>query len=238
LLDVTPLSLGVETQGGVMTTLIPRNTTIPARKSEVFSTAADNQNQVEIHVLQGERPIASENKSLGRFVLDGIQPAPRGVPQIDVTFDIDANGILNVSAKDRATGKEQRVVIQPTSGLSQAEIQRMVREAEQNAASDARRREEADLKNRADNLAYQAERLLRESGDRLPSEIKLEIDNQIQAIRRGLDQNDLAAVRSAIDALERAQQRAGEAAQAQPAGAGGNGPIPATDTVEGEYREV
>src|SRR5204863_2407845 len=133
LLDVTPLSLGVETKGGVMTVLIPRNTTIPTRKSEIFSTAEDNQSQVEIHVLQGERPLANETKSLGRFILDGIQPAPRGVPQVEVTFDIDANGILNVSAKDKAAGKEQRIVIQASSGLSEAEVQRMIREAEQHA---------------------------------------------------------------------------------------------------------
>ena len=166
LLDVTPLSLGVETKGGVMTALIPRNTTIPTRKSEIFSTAEDNQNQVEIHVLQGERPLARENKSLGRFMLDGIPPAPRGTPQIEVTFDIDANGILNVSAKDKASGKEQKVVIEPDSGLSQAEIDRMVREAEQHASEDAQRREEVELLNRADNLAYAAERILRETGDR------------------------------------------------------------------------
>ena len=174
LLDVTPLSLGVETKGGVMTVLIPRNTTIPTRKSEIFSTAEDNQGQVEIHVLQGERPLASENKSLGRFILDGIPPAPRGTPQIEVTFDIDANGILHVSAKEQSSGKEQKVVIEPVSGLSQAEIDRMVKEAEQHASDDAQRREEAELRNRADNLAYAAEKLLRESGDRLPSELKLE----------------------------------------------------------------
>src|SRR5207302_8792346 len=146
LLDVTPLSLGVETQGGVMTVLIPRNTTIPTSKTETFTTAADGQTSVEVHVLQGERPMAAENKSLGRFVLDGILPAPRGAPQIEVTFDIDANGILNVSAKDKATGKEQRVVIQASSGLSEAEIQKMDREAEVHAAQDARRREEIEVR--------------------------------------------------------------------------------------------
>jgi molecular chaperone DnaK len=249
LLDVTPLSLGVETKGGVMTVLIPRNTTIPTRKSEIFSTAEDNQGQVEIHVLQGERPLASENKSLGRFVLDGIPPAPRGTPQIEVTFDLDANGILTVSARDKASGKEQKVVIQQTSGLSEAEIQRMVREAEQHASEDARRREEIDLRNRADNLAYAAERLLRESGDGLPSELKLDIENQVQAIRQGLERNDVGAIRGATEALERAMGRA-QSERAEPVGAAaggrgggssggddsGDGTPPGT--VEGEFREV
>jgi molecular chaperone DnaK len=239
LLDVTPLSLGVETKGGVMTVLIPRNTTVPTRKREIFSTADDNQSQVEIHVLQGERPLARENKSLGRFILDGIPPAPRGMPQIEVTFDIDANGILNVSARDVASGKEQRMVIQPTSGLSESEIQRMVREAEEHAAEDARLREEAEFKNRADNLAYAAERLVREDGERLPSDIKLEIENQAQALRQALEQNDIPSVRRTMETLERALQRA------QPVGAaaGGNGQAGSQDTssegtVEGEFREV
>ena len=221
LLDVTPLSLGVETKGGVMTTLIPRNTTIPTRKSETFSTAEENQNQVEIHVLQGERPLASENKSLGRFTLDGIAPAPRGRPQIEVAFDIDANGILNVSATDKATGKEQRVVITPTSGLSQDEIDRMVREAAQHASEDSQRREEVELLNRADTVAYAAERTLRESGDSLPSELKLQIDDLVQTIRRALDARDVAAARSATDALEAALARAAEAPQPVGAAAGG-----------------
>jgi molecular chaperone DnaK len=223
LLDVTPLSLGVETKGGVMTVLIPRNTTIPTRKSEIFSTAEDNQAQVEIHVLQGERPLASENKSLGRFVLDGIAPAPRGTPQIEVTFDIDANGILNVSATDKATGKEQRVVITPTSGLSQDEIDRMVREASQHAAEDSQRREEVELLNRADTVAYAGERLLRESGDSLPSELKLQIDDLVGTIRRALDSRDIAAARTATDALEAAMARAAEAPQPVGAAAGGRG---------------
>ncbi len=247
LLDVTPLSLGVETKGGVMTVLIPRNTTIPTRKSEIFSTAEDNQGQVEIHVLQGERPLASENKSLGRFILDGIPPAPRGTPQIEVTFDIDANGILHVSAKEQSSGKEQKVVIEPVSGLSQAEIDRMVKEAEQHASDDAQRREEAELRNRADNLAYAAEKLLRESGDRLPSELKLELDNGAQAVRRALDQNDMAAIRSAVPALESAMERAASAAAPEPVGAaagggrgdgGGGGEEPPPGTVDGEFREM
>jgi molecular chaperone DnaK len=244
LLDVTPLSLGVETKGGVMTVLIPRNTTIPTRKSEVFSTAEDNQGQVEIHVLQGERPLASENKSLGRFILDGIPPAPRGTPQIEVTFDIDANGILHVSAKEQSSGKEQKVVIEPVSGLSQTDIERMVREAEQHAAEDAQRREEAELKNRADNLAYAAEKLLRETGDRLPSELKLELDNGAQAVRSALDQNDMPGLRAAVPALERAMERAASAtpepvgAAAGGGGRDGGGEEPPPGTVEGEFREM
>ncbi len=249
LLDVTPLSLGVETQGGVMTPLIERNTTIPTRKTETFSTAADNQPQVEIHVLQGERPMAAENKSLARFILDGILPAPRGVPQIEVTFDTDANGILHVSARDKATGKEQRVEIQPSSGLSDQEIQRMVRDAEQHAAEDARRREEVELKNRADSLAYQAERMLGDAGDRLPSEVKLELESQIRETRRALDANDASAIRRSIESLEQTLQRAGQAAYASagaegssgagtgaPAGSATGGSDPGT--VEGEFREV
>jgi molecular chaperone DnaK len=241
LLDVTPLSLGVETKGGVMTVLIPRNTTIPTRKSEVFSTAEDNQTQVEIHVLQGERPLASENKSLGRFILDGIPPAPRGTPQIEVTFDIDANGILHVSAREQSSGKEQKVVIEPVSGLSQAEIDRMVREAEQHAAEDARLREEAELRNRADNLAYAAEKLLRENGDGLQSELKLELDNAAQAVRQALDQNDMAALRAAVPGLESAMERAAAAAPQEPVGAatgGAGGEEPPAGTVEGEFREM
>jgi molecular chaperone DnaK len=246
LLDVTPLSLGVETKGGVMTVLIPRNTTIPTRKSEIFSTADDDQAQVEIHVLQGERPLASENKSLGRFILDGIPPAPRGTPQIEVTFDIDANGILHVSAREQSSGKEQKVVIEPVSGLSQAEIDRMVREAEQHASDDARRREEAELRNRADNAAYAAEKLLRENADRLPSDLKLELDNGAQAVRRSLDQNDMPGLRAAVSALEAAMERAGSAAAPEPVGAaagggrrdGGGGEEPPPGTVEGEFREM
>jgi molecular chaperone DnaK len=247
LLDVTPLSLGVETQGGMMTVLIPRNTTIPARRSEIFSTAEDGQTQVEIHVLQGERPLAAENKSLGRFILDGIQPAPRGVPQIEVAFDIDANGILNVSATDKATGKAQHVEIVPTSGLSEAEIQRMVRDAEQHAAEDARRREEVELRNRADNTAYAAEKLVRENGERLPSDLKLEIENLAQEVRGAIERNDVAAMRATLDRLEQALSRT-ESAMREPVAAGtggrGGGPTGGGDdetppgTVEGEYREM
>jgi molecular chaperone DnaK len=238
LLDVTPLSLGLETKGGVMTTLIPRNTTIPTSKGEIFSTAEDSQSQVEIHVVQGERPMAYENKSLGRFLLDGILPAPRGLPQIEVTFDIDANGILNVSATDKGTGREQKIVIQPSSGLSEAEIQRMVREAEQHATEDARRREEVEVKNQADNAAYAAEQMLRESGDRIPSDVKLEIENHVQAIRRALETDDVATMRTAMEALQSAMQRAGSAVYGNESGPQGGQGNPPEGTVEGEFREV
>jgi molecular chaperone DnaK len=241
LLDVTPLSLGVETKGGVSTVLIPRNTTIPTRRSETFSTAEDNQSQVEIHVMQGERPLASENKSLGRFTLDGIAPGPRGTPQIEVTFDTDANGILHVTARDKNSGREQRIMIEPSSGLSENEVQRMVREAEQHAGEDARRREEAELLNRADNAAYQAERFLRDQGDNVPSGPKLELENRIQAIRRALDSRDVNTARSELDALERALQQATEASAVGAAAGGGRGgeqPPPPDGAVEGEFREV
>src|SRR5947207_1783582 len=175
LLDVTPLTLGIETLGGVMTPLIPRNTTVPTSKSQIFSTASDSQPSVEIHVLQGERPMAVENKSIGRFILDGLLPAPRGVPQIEVKFDIDANGILNVSAADKGTGREQRITITASSGLSKDEIDRMVREAEQHSDEDRRRREVIELRNSADSLAYTAEKTLAEYGDKVPEDIKNEV---------------------------------------------------------------
>jgi molecular chaperone DnaK len=244
LLDVTPLSLGVETQGGVTTVLIPRNTTIPTSKTETFTTAADGQTSVEVHVLQGERPMASENKSLGRFVLDGILPAPRGVPQVDVTFDIDANGILHVSAKDKATGKEQRVVIQSSSGLSEAEIQRMVRDAEVHASEDARRREEIEVRNQADSMHYQAEKMLRDQGAQLPEQVRVQIAEKSAALKRALDANDLNGMRSAMEELQQAMMAAGQAVyangQSRPGGAdgGAGGAPPSEGAVEGEYREV
>jgi molecular chaperone DnaK len=247
LLDVTPLSLGVETQGGVFTVLIPRNTTIPARKSEIFSTATDNQSQVEIHVLQGERPLAAENKSLARFILDGIQPAPRGTPQIEVEFDIDANGILHVSARDKATGKEQRVAIEASSGLSESEVNRLIREAEEHAAEDARRRAEAEERNRADNLAYQAERMLQEAGDRMEPDSRTELQSHVDAIRRGLEQNDMSSVRRSMQLLEQALQSAQQQAYATAGPAAGGAERrhdPSAEqgedynTVEGEYREL
>lgn len=208
LLDVTPLSLGVETLGGVMTVMIPANTTIPTRKTEIFSTATDNQTSVEIHVLQGERPLAKDNRSLGRFHLDGIPPAPRGVPQIEVTFDIDANGILHVSAKDKATGKEQNIRIEASSGLSKDEIERMKREAQMHAEEDRRRREEIDLKNQADNLVYSTNKQLKELADRLPSENKQKIENARDRLEKAIKENNIAEIRSAMDALNQAWSEA------------------------------
>jgi len=246
LLDVTPLSLGVETLGGVTTKLIERNTTIPARKSETFSTAEDNQPAVEIHVTQGERELARDNKSLGRFRLEGLPPAPRGLPQIEVIFDIDANGILNVTARDKATGREQKITISGSSGLSQGEVERMVREAEQHAQEDRQRREEIETRNRADSLAYQAERTLRDVGDRISADLRSEIENNIRAVRDALAGSDLTRIRTAADELERAMQRIGQEVYSQPgttAGAGdgtSSGAPPGGEhgTVEGEYREV
>src|SRR5205823_935463 len=186
LLDVTPLTLSIETLGGVMTPLIPRNTTIPTSKSQVFSTAADGQTSVEIHALQGERTMAADNKSLGRFILDGILPAPRGVPQIEVAFDIDANGIVNVAAHDKGTGKSQKITITASSGLAKGEVERLQREAELHAEEDRKRREEIELRNQADSLAYQAEKMLRDNADKVPSELKTEIDGKVEAVRTAL----------------------------------------------------
>jgi molecular chaperone DnaK len=201
LLDVTPLSLGIETLGGVFTRLIPRNTTIPTRKTELFTTASDNQTTVEIHVLQGERELAAYNRTLGRFYLDGIPPAPRGVPQIEVTFDIDANGILNVTAKDRATGRQQNIRIEATTGLSDEEIERMVEEAKRHEAEDRRRRELVDLRNRADQLIYQTEKSLKELGDRIEASSKGRIEDAIQKLRSAMAGEDAAAIRQGMEAL-------------------------------------
>ena len=210
LLDVTPLSLGIETLGGVMTTLIPRNTTIPTRKSETFSTATDNQPNVEVHVLQGERPMARDNRTLGRFQLVGLPPAPRGVPQIEVTFDIDANGIVNVSAKDMATGKEQKITISGSSGLSKDDVERMVRDAESHAAEDETRRELIDTRNQADALTYSVERTLNENRGKLSPEEARRVENAIDDVREALKGENTAAIKRATDALQQASHAMAE----------------------------
>jgi molecular chaperone DnaK len=224
LLDVTPLSLGIETLGGVMTTLIARNTTIPTRKSEIFSTAADSQTSVEVHVLQGERPLARDNRTLGRFHLVGIPPAPRGVPQIEVTFDIDANGIVNVSAKDLGTGKEQKITITASSGLNKDEVQRMMREAESHADEDKKRREEIETRNRADQAVYGAERMIKDSGDKLSPSDRQAIETAIEAAKKATESNDPAAIQRSLDQLTSAQHKAAESlyrqTQASTPGAG------------------
>jgi molecular chaperone DnaK len=243
LLDVTPLTLGIETLGGVATPIIPRNTTIPTAKSQIFTTATDGQPSVEIHVLQGERTIAADNKSLGRFVLDGILPAPRGVPQVEVSFDIDANGILNVSARDKGTGHEQKITIVAGSGLSKEEIERMKQESETYAEEDRRRREEIELRNQADNLAYTADKTLRDMGDKIPSDLHSEVEAKVKAVRDALQGTDSNEVRSAMNALSEAMQRIGAhvygQAGAPPPPGGEEAPGPAEEgTVEGEFREV
>ncbi|MBX3029041.1 MAG: molecular chaperone DnaK [Chloroflexi bacterium] len=241
LLDVTPLSLGIETLGGVMSRLIDRNTTIPTSKSQVFSTASDNQPQVEIHILQGEREMAADNKTLGTFILDGIPPAPRGVPQVEVTFDIDANGILDVRARDRATGKEKQVRITASSMLSKDDVDRMVNEAKEHADEDRQRREEVETRNQADALAFQADRTLRDLGDKVSAADKAEVEQQTEALREALKGNDLGAIRSGAESLATVLQRVGAAAYeaGAPAAEGAPSEGPAEDeTVEGEYKEV
>ena len=219
LLDVTPLTLGIETMGGVMTKLIDANSTIPCKKSETFSTAVDNQTAVTIHVLQGERPMASQNKSIGQFNLEGIAPARRGVPQIEVTFDIDANGILNVSAKDKATGKEQKIRIEASSGLSEDEINRMKAEAEANAEADKKEREKIDKLNQADSMIFQTENMLKEQGDKLPADVKAEMEAAIQKLKDAHKAQDVAAIDAAIAELNTVAQKmyqAGAQPGAQP----------------------
>src|SRR6516225_9500715 len=235
LLDVTPLSLGIETMGGVMTTLIPRNTTIPTRKSEIFSTASDSQTSVEVHVLQGERSMARDNRTLGKFHLVGIPPAPRGVPQIEVTFDIDANGIVNVQAKDLGTGKEQKITITASSGLAKDEVERMMKEAESHAGEDKKRREEIELRNRADQAVYAAERMIKDTGEKLSATDRQAIEAAIEAARKANEGTDASAIQKALDQLTSAQHRAAESlyrqqaagsADGAPGGAGSAGATP------------
>jgi molecular chaperone DnaK len=256
LLDVTPLTLSIETLGGVATPLIERNTTIPTKKSQVFSTASDMQTSVEIHVVQGERPMSADNKSLGRFILDGIPPAPRGVPQIEVSFDIDANGILNVTAADKATAKTAHITIQPSSGLAKDEIDRMVREGQAHAAEDKQRRERVEVRNEADNAAYQAEKFIKDNGDKIPADKKSDLQSKIATVRSLLDSEDPAPIRRATDELKTAfsaigasmyQQAGGAAGGPEPgptdgasdgaSGGSGDQAPPEGDVVDGEFRE-
>lgn len=246
LLDVTPLSLGIETLGGVNTVLIPRNTTIPTKKSEIFSTAADNQSAVDIHVYQGERPMAKDNRLMGTFRLDGIPAAPRGMPQIEVSFDIDANGIVNVTAKDKATGKEQKITIQASGGLDQSEVERLVREAEANADEDTRRREVIEARNNLDNLVYQTDKMLGEHKDKLPESEISNVESAVAAAREALDSDDADAMKAAFDALQAASHQLAQAAYAGGEGAGAGpapgpdagGPSGDDDVIDAEFDEV
>ncbi len=209
LLDVTPLSLGIETLGSVSTVLIPKNTTVPTSKSQIFSTAADNQTSVEVHVLQGERPLAQDNKSLGKFVLDGIPPSPRGLPQIEVVFDIDANGILQVTAKDKASGRNQSIRIEGSTGISKEEVERMRKEADLHAEEDRKRRELIDAKNNADALMYTAEKALKDGADKVSAEVKQEVEEKTEALKKIKDQDTLEDIKQATDALSQALQKIG-----------------------------
>ena len=252
LLDVTPLTLGIETLGGVGTPVIPRNTTIPTSKSQTFSTAADNQPSVEINIVQGERSMAGDNKSLGRFMLDGIPPAPRGLPQIEVSFDIDANGILNVSAQDKATGREQKITITAGSGLDKDEVEKLRQDAELHAEEDQKRREEVEIRNQADSLAYTAEKTLREQAEKVADDLKAEVEAKVKAVRDALAAQDSGAIQSTMTELSESMQKIGAAmyeeppeGEAAPPGADGETPAEepeeekeAEGTVEGEFREV
>ena len=243
LLDVTPLSLGVETMGGVMTKIIERNTTIPTKKSQVFSTAADGQTQVEVNVLQGEREFARDNKQLGLFKLDGIAPAPRGIPQIEVTFDIDANGIVNVSAKDLGTGKEQHITISSSSNMSKEDVEKAVQEAERYAAEDKKRREEVDAKNEAENLCYTVEKLLNENGDKLDESDKTDLNSKVTALKEAVSKNDMELIKTGKDELQKALYSVSEklyknaapqqGAEGQPQQAPNGGNV-----YDAEYKEV
>jgi len=251
LLDVTPLSLGIETLGGVTTVLIPRNTTIPTKKSETFSTADDNQTTVEIHVLQGERDMAKDNRTIGKFQLTGIPPAPRGMPQIEVTFDIDANGILHVGAKDKATGKEQKIRIEASSGLTDSEIDRMVKDAEKNAEEDKKRRDEIDTRNRLDSMTYEVEKNAKEWSDKLPGDLKTRLEGSVERARKALRGDDMSEIRAAQEELSKTFGEAGQSFYAQSQGtpdqggadagsAQGDGASgkPAEDVVEADYEIV
>jgi molecular chaperone DnaK len=252
LLDVTPLSLGVETLGSVMTNLIERNTTIPIKKQETFSTAEDSQTAVDIHVLQGERSMAADNNSLGRFRLDGIPAAPRGIPQIEVTFDIDANGILNVNAKDKATGKEQSVTITASTNLDKGDVERMVEEAKSNEAEDQKRKEVADVRNAGDSLAYQAEKTLNELGDKVPADDRESIEVKVKELREALEGDDLDRIKQLTEEVQQAsyalsqqlyaQEGEGDDSQPQPEAEAEGGGAPSGeeegDVVEGEFREA
>jgi len=247
LLDVTPLTLSVETYGSVATPIIERNTTVPTRKSQIFSTAADSQTQVEIHVLQGERPMAADNKSLGRFILDGIPPAPRGIPQIEVTFDIDANGILNVTAVDKATSRSQKITITASSGLSEEEIERMKKEAEAHADEDQKRKQLIEVRNHADNLIYTTEKTLREQGDKVPADLKAKAEEGIKQLQERLNSDDAEAIRKATEELGQTIQQIGASMYQQPGaaeagpdmGGGDAGPQPGgEDVVDGEFKNA
>ena len=236
LVDVIPLSLSIETMGGVATKLIEKNTHIPTKKSQVFSTAADNQTSTEIHIAQGERPMATDNKSLGKFVLDGIPPAPRGVPQVEVTFDVDSNGVLKVTAKDKSTGKEQSIRIEASSGLTEADIERMQKEAEEHAGEDAKKKELIEARNLAEQMVYTAEKALKDHAEKVPAEIKTDVEAKIAAVNEVKGKDDKGAIETAASALSDAMQKIGEAmAKEQPA----DTPTPTSDeTPEGNVRDA